>query len=65
MIENELINISDDELRKLTEIYTQLREPRRELVIMGLNLLLASQNAERVEFSEIEEKELEVTQCQN
>lgn len=48
--------VSEKELSTLAQIYTQLQEPKRNIVVMGANLLLASQNAE-FESKEKEQKE--------
>lgn len=38
-------HINDSELERLAIIYSQLQEPNRSIVVMGANLLLASQAA--------------------
>lgn len=35
--------VSEEELKKLVDIYSQLQEPDRNIFVMGGNLLLASQ----------------------
>lgn len=40
------LEVSSSEMEILAKIYRNLSEPRRSILVMGGNLLLASQNAE-------------------
>lgn len=40
------LEVSSSEMEMLVKIYRNLSEPRRSILVMGGNLLLASQNAE-------------------
>ena len=43
------LEVSSSEIEMLAKIYRNLSEPRSSILVMGGNLLLASQNAERNE----------------
>lgn len=43
--------VSDAEILELSKIYSQLHGSKRELILAGANLLLASQKAENDELS--------------
>ena len=45
-MQKEAAEISTEELNQITSIYKQLSEPKRNILVMSGNLLLASQNAE-------------------
>lgn len=44
--------VSDVEMEKLIEIYTGLDETKRSIAVLGLNLLFASQEAEKMSVEE-------------
>ena len=44
--------VSDTEILELSKIYSQLHGSKRELILAGANLLLASQKAENDELSD-------------
>jgi hypothetical protein len=44
--------VSDTEILELSRIYSQLHGSKRELILAGANLLLASQKAENDELND-------------